>query len=572
MSAPASRSSPTGSVAAQVLGLLTERERGRAARVGLLLSFTAVLEAFGVASVFPLLVVLTDPPRLEWLPLGTSALTALAISLVLTALAARVLVRVRQLHLAEDVTRSLADRLLLATMNRPFVELATRSRAELAKQLLGEVDSFVQHGLLAVLNVASGLAVVLAVGVVLALIGPWVVLLVGATLVLLYLTFSGFARRAVMRVGREHFAANEARFAHVGELLAGVRHLKVHGHPTSFTARTLDAFTQYARSRTQAALLGEAPRHVLELLGLLGLIALALAGARSEAPWMPILGAHAVAAFRLLPALQRIHQGLTALRFVGPTLASLARELEGTCDAPAAGERVDLHRSLRAVGVRFRYPGSPDLVVDDVTFTLGRGEQLAIAGPSGAGKTTLLDLCLGLLEPDEGTLWVDDHDLSDASVRQWQKSIGYVPQRVHLLNESLLSNITYGSEVELDRALTAYRDAQLDELDARGGLTLRVGDDGAELSEGQRQRVGIARALYRAPTTLVLDEATNALDEDTEHRILLRIRALGLTTLLVTHRRSALARCDRVMWLEAGRVVDDGLASEVLERRVRGPS
>lgn len=561
------RSPPARVMAAQAFRLLEPGQRARAWRLGVASSCTAILEAFGVASMLPLLAVLVGDRRFAWLGLDPAPMIGLACALVVTSVLARVAVRAQLLRFAEEVSHAMADRLVRAYTSRPFAQLAQRSRAELSKQLLNEVDTFVQHGLVASLNVASGLAVAAAIAGALLFIGPRNALLAAAALVVAYLASSHLARRAVVRVGWEHFAANEARYERVGELLEGVRQAKVHGHPPSFTENVTRAFASHARTRTQATLLGELPRHALELLGIAALAAFAVAS-DADAPMLPMLGAHAVAALRLLPALQRVHQGLTALRFSGPSVGALARELREPLAPPQeVGARLDLHRSLRFANVGFTYQGTDTPVLRGLDLELVRGELLAVAGRSGGGKTTLLDLALGLLDPTEGQLLVDDQPLDAATLPRWQRAIGYVPQRVYLTSATILENIAFGAPIDRALALQAYHAAQLEELDPRGGLDLKVGDGGVELSEGQRQRVGIARALYRAPSILVLDEATNALDEGTEREVLRRLRSSGLTVLLATHRWSAIQHCDRAVWLERGQVEDEGLPAEVATRR-----
>ncbi len=222
-----------------------------------------------------------------------------------------------------------------------------------------------------------------------------------------------------------------------------------------------------------------------------------------------------------------------------------------------------MQHNLRLAGVCFGHAGERQAILSDVDLTIAKGERVCISGPSGAGKSTLVDLVLGLLRPTSGQTQVDGLDIAGAS-RAWQRHIGYVPQSVGLIDDSLRRNVALGAaEGEIDdRAVwRALRCAGLEDF-ARSlpaGLDTVFGENGARLSGGERQRVGIARALYLDPEILVLDEPTSALDLASERAVLRSVLSLGAdkTVLMVAHRPSAVAMFQRVIRLEAGRVVAD---------------
>jgi ATP-binding cassette subfamily B protein len=237
-----------------------------------------------------------------------------------------------------------------------------------------------------------------------------------------------------------------------------------------------------------------------------------------------------------------------------------------TADRPLpAGTRKPMRwTELRFDKVAFRH-GEGGFAIEDTSFAIGRGSRTGIAGPTGAGKSTLLDLIIGLLEPDAGAITVDGRPLDQASRPSWMGQIAHVPQAIYLADDSIAANIAFGraaEEIDRDRLAAAVTAAQLDAFvaDLPDGLATRVGERGMMLSGGQRQRIGIARALYKPARLLVLDEATSALDEATEAAVMAAIGALGDRTLIVVaHRRSTLAGCDRIIHVEGGKVsVGDG--------------
>jgi len=209
---------------------------------------------------------------------------------------------------------------------------------------------------------------------------------------------------------------------------------------------------------------------------------------------------------------------------------------------------------LSMQGVSFAYePGAP--VLQDVSFEVPSLSTIGVLGATGSGKSTLVDLLTGLLTPGQGVIEVHGEPLSNQNVRSWQQCIGYVPQEILLIDDTIAANIAYGippTEVDEQRLHVVARLAQIDTFidQLPGGYTTRTGERGVQLSGGQRQRIGIARALYRDPEILVFDEATSALDSETETAFMEAVQSLkgSKTLFIIAHRLSTLNQCTN--WLE----------------------
>jgi len=191
---------------------------------------------------------------------------------------------------------------------------------------------------------------------------------------------------------------------------------------------------------------------------------------------------------------------------------------------------------------------------------------IGLAGATGSGKTTLVDILLGLLPLTSGKLMVDGKELGPDNMFQWQKMIGYVPQKIYLSDDTLAMNIAFGlpaEAIDRERLVHAAKIAQIhrfikDELAA--GYASIAGERGVKLSGGQCQRIGLARALYNDPPILVLDEATSALDGQTESQVMeaLQVVSRQKTIIMIAHRLSTLRNCDTILLLENGRIIDQG--------------
>jgi ABC-type multidrug transport system fused ATPase/permease subunit len=200
--------------------------------------------------------------------------------------------------------------------------------------------------------------------------------------------------------------------------------------------------------------------------------------------------------------------------------------------------------------------------------------MVALVGPTGSGKSTLVDIIMGLLHATTGAVRIDETRLSDASRNGWYRSIAHVPQSIFLADTSIARNIALSLPDEPPdepRMIEAAKKAQLHDfvVSLPAGYDTYVGERGVRLSGGQRQRLGLARAIYKGAPVLILDEATNALDVQTEEAVigaLDELRRDGRTIIIVAHRRSTVRHCNLVARLEHGRLLDFGPVDEVLAR------
>jgi ATP-binding cassette, subfamily B, bacterial len=237
-----------------------------------------------------------------------------------------------------------------------------------------------------------------------------------------------------------------------------------------------------------------------------------------------------------------------------PTAPQATASVPGSPHAP---------RTLRFENIRFAYDGRP--AVDDVSFDVPAGSTVALVGATGGGKSTALKLLLRFLDPDGGRILLDGIDITTYSPQAVRDLIGYVPQEPFLTDGTVAENIAYG-ETHGDRGRIEYaaRAAEVYDFIAQlpQGFESLVGERGAQLSGGQRQRIALARAFYREPAMLVLDEATSAVDNETEaaiQRSLARVaRDRALTTLVVAHRLSTVRHADMILVFDGGRIVERG--------------
>jgi ATP-binding cassette subfamily B protein len=284
---------------------------------------------------------------------------------------------------------------------------------------------------------------------------------------------------------------------------------------------------------------------------------------------LPVLGALAIGAQRLLPALQ---QSYSAWASITGSHASLADTVD-LLDQPLPTEYLNkenktslqFEKFIQFKDVYFRYEEERKWVVDGLNILIPKGSRLGIIGNTGSGKSTMLDLLMGLLVPTSGEIIVDDQVLTGKKIRAWQNNIAHVPQTIYLADATIAEIVAFGVPVkfiDMTRVQAAVRQAQLLEFIESNPdkYQARVGERGIQLSGGQRQRIGIARALYKQAKVLVFDEATSALDNNTEQSVMDAIDRIdsNITIIMIAHRLTTLKSCDKIVEIKEGKLIEHG--------------
>jgi len=294
---------------------------------------------------------------------------------------------------------------------------------------------------------------------------------------------------------------------------------------------------------------------------------------------------HAVAALsvflaagtRIAPAIMRLQQSLVQIRnsmgSAMPTL-DLIKSLANVPELDNSEDALDLtHKNfvpeIQIMNVSLKYPSKNTYALKNITLTVAAGESIAIVGPSGSGKTSLVDVILGVLKPESGVIFISGKNSNDA-ITTWPGAIAYVPQDVRISNGTFRENIALGYPLEVAKdslIWEALDTSQLTEFvkELPQEIDTQVGERGTKISGGQRQRLGIARAMFTKPKLLVLDEATSSLDGQTESNISEAINKLkgSVTVIVVAHRLSTIRDCDKVIYLSSGEILCQGTFEQV---------
>ena len=544
----------------------------------------ALFQVIGITSIFPFLAIAADPDRIRRSHFGTRFLSlfppmenrqlllvagVIAIAGLVASNAVNLLAEYARTRYTENFGHWLRVRLLRRMASQPYTYFLQRNSGELLKKILSDVASYTNGVLLPLLDTVARVFTAALVLATLFLVQPVIAVSAGIGLGGFYVTIFRLLARKRREVDENLRISVSGVFREAQQMLSGIKPVKVHRAEEHFLNRFARHSAVIAQTNARLPIFSNSARYLVEPLAFGGLVVAVLllaAKGRDFSDILPNLGVMALAGYRLLPSLQLLYSQLTQISSVRHALnevydefaaaetdKSIRPEIIGDALAPARPLRWSDAIILREVG--FRYPGAARPALDGLSLTIPKNSSVGVIGPTGSGKSTLVDLLLGLYHPTAGEILIDDRPLTPELVPSWQASIGYVPQDIFLIDDTIARNIAFGlpdNEIDPARLREACAIAQLldfVEAELPDGFDTNVGERGVRLSGGQRQRIGLARALYHRPSLLILDEATSALDMATEAKLLDALRSLAgkLTMVVAAHRLSAVANCDQLI-------------------------
>lgn len=550
-------------------------------------------DVISLGAVMPFLAILTSPNTVFEQPFvryvahlfGVNSAEALVLPLTVLFACAALLAGATRILLLWVGTRvafasgaDLSIEVYRRTLYQPYKVHVAGSSSTVISGVTKKVDGVVFYVLMPLLTLISSVMLALGLTFMLLAVDPFIAIAAIVSFGASYVAIAWISRRRLRQSSNRIAHEQNQVIKALQEGLGSIRDVLLDGTQPVYCDVYRKADRRLRQAQSYVVFNGGSPRFAMEAFGTV-LIAVLAYGLSRQAGGigasLPVLGALALAAQRMLPALQ---QSYAAWANIVASHTSLADTVD-LLDQPLPMEMfqpvpapLPFRDSVQFDAVRFRYTNDGPWVLDGVELTIPKGARVGFVGRTGSGKTTMLDLLMGLLSPTEGKLLVDGLPLEGSLIRVWQRAIAHVPQTVFLADTTLAENIAFGvppEAIDRRRVERAARQAQIAEfIESRpGGYDSLVGERGIRLSGGQRQRIGIARALYKQASMLVLDEATSALDNTTEQSVMEAIETLSrdLTVLLIAHRLTTIQRCDLIVELRHGRVAAQGTYEQLLQ-------
>ena len=465
------------------------------------------------------------------------------------------------------------------TLSQPYSLHVSRNSSEIlagsqkARDLVGAIIQ-------PTLTILSSVVILTTVTFTLLAIQPLVALSAFLGFALIYAAVLVITKRRIAMNSRTISTQQIRVTKAVQEGLGGIRDVIIDGTQHVYSKLYKDAVIQMQSALASLQVVGASPRFAVEALGMILIAGLAYILAATSGGGVtnaiPVLGALALGAQRLLPVLQQIY---------GSYITIVGSEASTQDALDLLDQRMTEHAYMRlakpmafqtAITLKdlgFRYTPQGPWVLRHLNLQIPKGGRVGFVGVTGSGKSTLLDIMMGLLNPTEGALLIDKVVAHPQNTRAWQTHISHVPQAVYLSDTSITENIAFGVPAELidlRRVKQAAQQAQIAEFieGCRNGYDTVVGERGVRLSGGQRQRIGIARALYKCANVIIFDEATSALDNETEAAVMQAVETLGrdVTILIIAHRVTTLKNCDQIVELANGTIKAVGSYEQMMRR------
>jgi ABC-type multidrug transport system fused ATPase/permease subunit len=546
-----------------------------------LMLVTSFSEAISISALLPFLTILTAPESLPAIPIVSSLINAFGLTqssnilLFITIVfglasifagAMRLLLLWATTKLSFAIGADLSVSIYEKTLYQPYQVHLSRNSSEIVNAVATKTSCVITT-LLMVLNLISSAVMLAVILSALIFISPTVAFLVLGSFGLIYLFIYLLTRKR--RISDSQSMAQESTkvIQILQEGLGGIRDVLLDGTQAlhCHVYRKADAALRSAQGRS--LFISQSPRYVVEALGMVLIAAFAYflsqqSGGVGTA--LPVLGALALGAQRLMPVLQQAYASWSTIQSGEASFADAIKLLEQPLPSVInenSSELVAFKESIRLSHLSFRYGPESPWVLNDITLEIFKGSRVGLIGATGSGKSTLMDVFMGLLPPTEGVFEIDNQLLTPVNMRAWQRRIAHVPQSIFLSDGNLEENIAFGvpsDQVDRELVRQAARQAQIADVIDSWPMKYKtmVGERGVRLSGGQRQRIGIARALYKRADIIIFDEATSALDTETEEAVMLAIEGLSrdLTLILVAHRLTTLKNCTQIVELSSGRI------------------
>lgn len=571
--------------------LIKERKKGIFLMISMI--FFGVIETFGIVSIFPLVSVISNPTIIEtnkYLNFfynyfnfqSTNKFLILLTSVVFLVIVTRALFNGFLNHFilrfTQFINQSLSYRLLSSYLQRPYVYFLTRNSAEMGKSILSEVEEVSMGSLVPALELISRVILSTFILFALFLVDPFIASISIFTFSLSYGIIYFIIRQYLLRKAIERVEANKNRFLISKEALVGIKEIKVRDATHIYLKNFNKASKTFHQIRVKTSLAKLIPNLFIQISASGGiLIFIMILLTKNQGNYteiIPLVSLYAYAGLRVMPVVQGIFKNLTSIRSSKPALKIIHTEI--IKNKPYKKDKnskiiKSLKKEICIENITFSYPESKSPVIKDLSLKIKAKSCVAFVGSTGSGKSTTIDLILGLLEPQNGSIRIDDIILKKSNIKSWQSLIGYVPQSIFITDDTIAKNIALGSEesaIDYEKVRNAAKLANIDqfitnELPQR--YFTKVGEAGVKLSGGQRQRLGIARALYKDPEILIFDEATSSLDNLTEHQVMDSISKLknSITIILIAHRLSTIKECDLIYHLNEGKLRSEGTFKEL---------
>lgn len=583
----------------KLLFLLSPSERREFMILTFMIFILSIIELIGIGSIFPFIALISNPQAIESnillseiyqyaLDLGitnsnefTFYIGVLVFVLLVSSISLRAFITYSQIKYIERLRFNMSRRLIESYLHQPYSWFASQHSADLGRKILIEVGNVIMNGFNSLLELIARVMISFFIISLLVYLTPKISIILATTLGSIYILFYILSRSYTRKLGQSALDSNQSRFTTVSEGFRGIKEMKLSRLENVYLRLFSKYSDTFAKSETHSQIINQLPKFILEATIFGGLIFVLLFMMKTNVNFIEMLPSFSLfifAAYRIAPSFNQIYSSINKISYVNPIIDKLYSDFNKLkiLDKAECSENIIFDKSITLKNIHYRYPESTNDILENINLEIAAKSTIGIIGTTGSGKTTTVDIILGLLEPQKGTLEIDKKVIAHENLISWQKMIGYVPQKIHLIGDTIAANIAFGvpaDEIDMNAVKRAAEAADLDGYINNylpEKYTTYVGEQGIKLSGGQCQRIGIARAIYRNPQVIVLDEATNSLDEQTERTVINNLHNLhdNLTIIMISHRYSSLDKCEQIYQVEGGRIIKETTFKDLISKKI----
>ncbi len=575
-----------------IFRILSGSDKKNIGRLFIGVLITGLFEIAGIASIAPFMGVVTTPDLIQnnqslslmynYFEFGSNAefLVVLGIGvislLIITNIFSAFMVW-RLTLFVNLLSHRLSVKLLNSYLTRPYQFFLKNNTTELGKNVLFEVSRGVNGAVLPALLALSRIIIIILIVSLLLMINPQLVFISIAVLAGSYILIYTSLSSQLLKEGKLAVDSTSAKYKYVTEVFSGIKEVKLYNKKDDFVDQYFIKSKIYAQCNTNSSMISQIPRYFVETIafsGIITLIIFLILKGQDSGEVIPVVSVFALAAYRLIPALQQVYHSLSQIKYNTPVLEILSKDLNGVSARKSMKsiEKPLKNEDIHVNNLSYSYQNSNKLILKNISLTIKKNTTIGIVGLTGSGKTTLINLIMGLLMPTHGSVLVGKTTLNNANMASWQENIGFVPQDIFLMDDTIKNNIIFSNTlagVNLDDILYAAKLAGISDFieSLPEGYDTKVGERGVRLSGGQIQRIGIARALYRQPNVIIFDEATSSLDGITEKILMETIQKIShqKTIIMIAHRLTSVKRCDSIHLIENGVIFESGSYQQLID-------
>lgn len=573
------------SIIRSIYAVLNTEQKKRMLWLQVFFAFSAIVQVVGVASIAPFIGLISNPDVIHTHKVFSTlyelgefqsnqsfilGFALLSIAMIFISNGVNALTLWLQLKFSIYLGASFQFQLYEKFLLRNYLFHKSHNYNKLISIIAADAPRFIYMVLQPYLLMCSQIFVALVILVGLVFMDP--VIAIGTALLVggAYLGTYWFIKKSLKHHGDIVTERNRRIQSILSESFIGIKDIKLNALEANYSGEYQKINKRGLDSGAYIALSGDLPRFAIETISFGAILLFAillLSNSTNTASVVSILSIYALAGYKLLPTMQQIYKSLSSMSANGGVVLDIKSHLA----TPTETSHTDNAKPMENIGcielrnIQYQYPTAKKLTLDNINLRFERGHLNTIAGPSGSGKSTLADIILGLLHPAQGVFSANEIVIDASTLSAYQRSIGYVPQHIFILDDSVIANVAFGvpkEQLDLERVRRALTQANAIEFVDKlpQGLETNLGQDGKLLSGGQRQRIGIARALYRNNKVLVLDEPTSALDIESEHELMLLLNQLKKDVLIVviSHRPAAIKLSDKITVIAEGKVIANG--------------